>query len=207
MRPLAAAIVSAVGLGSVSTPSTPRRGRSPTVDPRRARDPRRVVRAQFRVAFPSTKRSRRAAGPRQALPANRQVRAGQGTPHHLDNDVPRDGHAVMAGAGRDGDGSVIASSSTSPHHGETGRPSSSRRSARYRPSAGRDYAGRFPEIAEAVRRLPAPTLILDGEVARFDEQLVSRFHLLQRGDRGVRSWSPPSPQCASGSGSPSASCS
>jgi len=25
---------------------------------------------------------------------------------------------------------------------------------------------------------PAPTLILDGEVARFDEQLVSRFHLL-----------------------------
>ena len=43
---------------------------------------------------------------------------------------------------------------------------------------GRDHAGRFPEIAEAMRQLPAPTLILDGEVARFDEQLVSRFHLL-----------------------------
>jgi len=42
----------------------------------------------------------------------------------------------------------------------------------------RDHAARFPEIAEAVRRLPAPTLILDGEIARFDEKLASRFHLL-----------------------------
>ena len=43
---------------------------------------------------------------------------------------------------------------------------------------GRDHAKRFPEIAHAIRRLPASSLILDAEVARFDEQLVSRFHLL-----------------------------
>ena len=43
---------------------------------------------------------------------------------------------------------------------------------------GRDHAKRFPEIARAIRRLSAWSLILDGEVARFDGQLVSRFHLL-----------------------------
>jgi len=43
---------------------------------------------------------------------------------------------------------------------------------------GRDHAGRFPAVAEAIRRLPAATLILDDEIARFDENLVSRFHLL-----------------------------
>src|SRR5207253_3895832 len=42
----------------------------------------------------------------------------------------------------------------------------------------RDHAGRFPAVAEAIRRLPAATLILDGEIAPFDENLVSRFHLL-----------------------------
>src|SRR5438093_7632378 len=30
---------------------------------------------------------------------------------------------------------------------------------------GRDHAGRFPAVAEAIRRLPAATLILDGEIA------------------------------------------
>ncbi len=39
---------------------------------------------------------------------------------------------------------------------------------------GRDHAKRFPEIAHAIRRLSAWSLILDGEVARFDGQLVSR---------------------------------
>src|SRR3989442_1706227 len=43
---------------------------------------------------------------------------------------------------------------------------------------GRDHARRFAEITDAIRRLPASSLILDGEVARFDEHLVSRFHLL-----------------------------
>ena len=37
--------------------------------------------------------------PRQALPAHEQTRAGPGTPHHSDGDVPRDGHAVLAGEG------------------------------------------------------------------------------------------------------------
>lgn len=43
---------------------------------------------------------------------------------------------------------------------------------------GRDHARRFPGISTAIRRLLAPTLILDDEIARFDEQLVSRLHLL-----------------------------
>src|SRR4029453_9575751 len=38
--------------------------------------------------------------PRQALPAHGQARAGAGAPHHRDDDVPRDGHDVLAGAGR-----------------------------------------------------------------------------------------------------------
>ena len=41
--------------------------------------------------------------PRQALPAHGQARAGAGAPHHRDDDVPRDGHAVLAGAGGGGD--------------------------------------------------------------------------------------------------------
>src|SRR5437867_4417929 len=52
---------------------------------------------------------------------------------------------------------------------------------------GRDHAKRFPEIARAIRRLSAWSLILDGEVARFDGQLVSRFHLLheETGERAT----------------------
>jgi bifunctional non-homologous end joining protein LigD len=41
-----------------------------------------------------------------------------------------------------------------------------------------DHTERFAEIAEAVSRLPARTLILDGEVCAFDEALVSHMHLL-----------------------------
>jgi len=40
----------------------------------------------------------------------------------------------------------------------------------------------FPEIAAAVRALPARTLLLDGEVVAFDRHDVSRFQLLQRGN-------------------------
>jgi bifunctional non-homologous end joining protein LigD len=47
---------------------------------------------------------------------------------------------------------------------------------------GRDHAARFPEIADQVAGLPVPTLILDGEVCRFDGKLVSRFHLLSEPD-------------------------
>ena len=41
--------------------------------------------------------------PRQALPAHGQARAGAGAPHHRDDDVPRDGHDVLAGEGGGGD--------------------------------------------------------------------------------------------------------
>jgi len=40
------------------------------------------------------------------------------------------------------------------------------------------HRGRFPDLAAAIAALPATSLILDGEVAIFDDQLVSRFHLL-----------------------------
>jgi bifunctional non-homologous end joining protein LigD len=40
---------------------------------------------------------------------------------------------------------------------------------------------RYPEIAQAVQKLNADTLLLDGELVIFDEKRVSRFQLLQRG--------------------------
>ncbi len=46
--------------------------------------------------------------------------------------------------------------------------------------AGRDLTARFPELVVAIRALGAGRLILDGEVCRFDEQLVSRFEWLHR---------------------------
>ena len=48
---------------------------------------------------------------------------------------------------------------------------------------GKDRTGRFPGIAEAIRILRPPTLLLDGEVVVFDRKGVSRFQLLQR-DKG-----------------------
>jgi bifunctional non-homologous end joining protein LigD len=43
---------------------------------------------------------------------------------------------------------------------------------------GVEHRGRFPGLVEAIAALPSKSLILDGEVAIFDDQLVSRFHLL-----------------------------
>ena len=43
---------------------------------------------------------------------------------------------------------------------------------------GKDLIRRFAELA-AVGRLPAWTLLLDGEVARFDTRLISRFEWLR----------------------------
>jgi bifunctional non-homologous end joining protein LigD len=43
---------------------------------------------------------------------------------------------------------------------------------------GRDHTDRFRDLATAIAALPAHTLILDGEVCVFDEDLVSQFHLL-----------------------------
>jgi hypothetical protein len=43
---------------------------------------------------------------------------------------------------------------------------------------GTEHTFRFPELAKAVAALPGATLVLDGEVAVFDEQLVSQFEFL-----------------------------
>jgi len=48
---------------------------------------------------------------------------------------------------------------------------------------GRDHARRFGELAKAIASLPEATLILDGEVAIFDDQLISRFEWLRHGTR------------------------
>ena len=63
------------------------------------------------------------SGPRQALPAHGPARAGARAPHHRDDDVPRDGHAVLAGAGGSGDEGVgvrwrHAIGAARPLHGE-----------------------------------------------------------------------------------------
>jgi bifunctional non-homologous end joining protein LigD len=48
---------------------------------------------------------------------------------------------------------------------------------------GRDHAGRFGELTKVIGALPETTLILDGEVAIFDEHLISRFEWLRHGAR------------------------
>lgn len=44
----------------------------------------------------------------------------------------------------------------------------------------KDRTAEFADIAAAVAALPAPTLVLDGEIIALDAQKVSRFQLLQR---------------------------
>jgi bifunctional non-homologous end joining protein LigD len=44
---------------------------------------------------------------------------------------------------------------------------------------GKDFTSRFPELAAAVKALRWRTLVLDGEVAVYDEQLISRFEWLR----------------------------
>jgi bifunctional non-homologous end joining protein LigD len=50
---------------------------------------------------------------------------------------------------------------------------------------GVDHTARFRDLAAAVAALPDATLILDGEVAVFDERLISRFDLLSEPDPAV----------------------
>ena len=50
---------------------------------------------------------------------------------------------------------------------------------------GVDHARRFRDIASAISKLSARTLVLDGEVAVFDEQLRSRFDWLREPDRAA----------------------
>jgi len=44
---------------------------------------------------------------------------------------------------------------------------------------GRDHTRRFRELAAAVAKLSARALVLDGEVAIYDEKLRSRFDWLR----------------------------
>jgi bifunctional non-homologous end joining protein LigD len=44
---------------------------------------------------------------------------------------------------------------------------------------GLDHTKRFPELVKAVAELDAPSLVLDGEIAIFDRQLISRFEWLR----------------------------
>jgi bifunctional non-homologous end joining protein LigD len=46
---------------------------------------------------------------------------------------------------------------------------------------GNDHTKRFPDLVNAVRALVPETLILDGEVAIFDERLISRFEWMRHG--------------------------
>src|SRR5438874_9367588 len=55
---------------------------------------------------------------------------------------------------------------------------------------GVDHTCRFAELAAAVAKLKTDVLVLDGEVAVFDEKLVSRFHLLANDTSGVVSTPP-----------------
>ena len=44
--------------------------------------------------------------------------------------------------------------------------------------AGRDHTRRFPALVAAIAKLAPDSLILDGEVCIFDQQLISRFNSL-----------------------------
>ena len=44
---------------------------------------------------------------------------------------------------------------------------------------GKDHTPRFPGLVGALRALKARALVLDGEVARYDAQLISRFEWLR----------------------------
>ena len=48
-----------------------------------------------------------------------------------------------------------------------------------------DHTARFRELAAAIAKLKPDTVVLDGEVAVYDEKLVSRFHLLGEPDTGI----------------------
>jgi ATP-dependent DNA ligase len=60
-----------------------------------------------------------------------------------------------------------------------------RESVRLVSRTGVDHARRFRDIAAAIAKLSARTLVLDGEVAIFDEQLRSRFDWQREPDRAA----------------------
>lgn len=50
--------------------------------------------------------------------------------------------------------------------------------------AGKDHTRRFPDLVAALAVLKPPTLILEGEVAIFDSQLVSHFEWFRTKPQG-----------------------
>jgi len=46
-----------------------------------------------------------------------------------------------------------------------------------------DLVPRFPKVAEALRKLKVPDVVLDGEIVALDEKGAPRFQLLQQGNR------------------------
>jgi bifunctional non-homologous end joining protein LigD len=56
--------------------------------------------------------------------------------------------------------------------------------------AGKDHTRRFTNIATAIRALPHAMIILDGEVAVFDANLISRFEWLRGRPKGEASTHP-----------------
>jgi bifunctional non-homologous end joining protein LigD len=54
----------------------------------------------------------------------------------------------------------------------------------------RDLTRRFPELAAAVAGLEPPTLLLDGEIAVFDSQLLSHFEGIRASPRDVAATPP-----------------
>ena len=60
-----------------------------------------------------------------------------------------------------------------------------RNSVRLVSRTGVDHARRFRDLAAAISKLSARTLVLDGEVAIFDEQLRSRFDWLREPNRAA----------------------
>src|SRR5205809_5933899 len=55
---------------------------------------------------------------------------------------------------------------------------------------GVDHTRRFPKLAGAVGKLRSARLVLDGEVAVFDEKLVSQFYLLHEAEPAIVSTPP-----------------
>jgi hypothetical protein len=53
-----------------------------------------------------------------------------------------------------------------------------------------DHIARFRDLANAIAKVSTDTVALDGEVAVFDEKLVTRFHLLGDTDSGIVSTPP-----------------
>ena len=50
---------------------------------------------------------------------------------------------------------------------------------------GKDHTRRFPDLADAIKALRFRTLTLDGEVAVYDEQLMSRFEWIRQRPRDM----------------------